>query len=458
MDNNKAIIVNNLSKIYKIYNKPSDRIKELLSFNAKKLHNDFKALDDVSFDLIKGDRLGIVGENGSGKSTLLKILSNVLTPSSGTVFVDGKVTSLLELGTGFNPELSGKENVYQNGMICGYAKEDMHERYDKIHEFSEIGDFIHQPLKTYSSGMMLRLAFGCSVFVDPDILIVDEALSVGDYYFQNKCFYKIKHLIDNGVTFIYVTHNPDSVKTLCNKGIMLDHGKIIREGPSDVVSNYYIKTLYEKQNKSTWYMNESVHAGEEEPISQQTDPQIGNSDEKEPIIPFKVSEVYEKRVSSLRTGTGAARIKNIELLNSKGEATDQVYHGDELTIRVYFETYEKMPKNCDLGVGIHDDKDLEIIQFTASDEGLVLEGLEAGEKVIVDFMFVNILKPGRYNLTSGLSILSKTNITKPYHFTELVLDNCVAGVVFEVSRIMKKAVYGKVSVPVKVKRLQKALM
>lgn len=446
---NKSIIVNNLSKIYKIYNKPSDRVKEFLSLNTKKLHNDFKALDDVSFTLEKGDRLGIVGENGSGKSTLLKILSNVLTPSSGNVLVNGKVTSLLELGTGFNPELSGKENVYQNGMIFGYSKEEMHERYEKIYEFAEIGDFIDQPLKTYSSGMMLRLAFGCSVFVDPDILIVDEALSVGDAYFQNKCFYKIKQLIDKGVTFIYVTHNPDSVKTLCNKGIMLEHGKMIQEGTSEFVSNYYIKTLYEKQNKSNWYARESSNASK----SYQKEAAI----DKEVSVLFNVSEVFEKRVSPLRTGTWAARIRNIELFNSKGESTDHVYHGDELTVRIHFETYEKMPKNFDLGVGIHDDKDLEIIQFTASDEGLVLEGLDAGEKVIVDFIFTNILRPGRYNITAGLCVLSKSEITKPYHTTELVFDNCVGGLVFEVSNVLKKAVYGKVSVPVKIKRLKEAL-
>ena len=201
-----VIKIENLSKVYKLYNSPVDRLKESLHPLRKQYHHDFYALNNVSFEIKKSESVGIIGKNGSGKSTLLKILTGVLTPTSGTVKVNGKVSALLELGAGFNPELSGIENVYFNGMLMGYTREDMAERLDEILSFADIGNFVHQPVKTYSSGMFVRLAFAVAINVDPDILIVDEALAVGDIKFQRKCFLKIEELRKSNKSILFVSH------------------------------------------------------------------------------------------------------------------------------------------------------------------------------------------------------------------------------------------------------------
>lgn len=190
--NNIAIKIENLSKIYKLYDKPIDRLKEALSISRKKRHKDYYALNDINLEIKKGEIVGIVGTNGSGKSTILKIITGVLTPTTGTINIDGKISALLELGAGFNPEYTGIENIYLNGTMLGYSKEEMETKIPKIIEFADIGDFIYQPVKTYSSGMFARLAFAVSINVDPDILIVDEALSVGDTRFQKKCYRKME--------------------------------------------------------------------------------------------------------------------------------------------------------------------------------------------------------------------------------------------------------------------------
>ena len=195
-----AVEFSNVSKSYPIYNSPSDRLKELLTFNLRKYHTDYWALNDVSFEVNKGETFCIVGENGSGKSTALQICAGILQPSSGTVNVAGRVSALLELGSGFNPEFSGRDNVYMNGAILGHSKQEMDRRFPEIEAFAEIGNFINQPVKTYSTGMVVRLAFSVAIHVDPEILLVDEALAVGDVYFRQRCMRKVHELRSRGVT------------------------------------------------------------------------------------------------------------------------------------------------------------------------------------------------------------------------------------------------------------------
>ena len=234
-----AVQIKNISKVYKLYARPSDRLKETFSLSRTRYHQDFFALDDVSFDIKKGSTVGIIGQNGAGKSTLLKILTGVLTPSSGRCHVNGKVSSLLELGAGFNPDLTGLENVYFNGAMFGFTKREIDDKLDEILAFADIGEFIHQRVRAYSSGMFVRLAFAVAVQVDPDILIVDEALSVGDTRFQQKCFRRMKAFQESGKTVIFVTHDLGTVTSFCDHVYWMKNGRIHTQGPpADVVKKY----------------------------------------------------------------------------------------------------------------------------------------------------------------------------------------------------------------------------
>lgn len=238
--NNDDIVINvkELTKTYNLYNKPIDRIKEIFSLSHKSYFQKYNALDHVSFNIRKGETLGIIGKNGAGKSTLLKLLTGVTSPTSGEVEIKGEVSALLELGTGFNPEYNGYENIYLNGSMRGFSRSDMVIKIDEIVNFADIGDYINQPIKTYSSGMLARLAFAVMVCFKPEILIIDEALSVGDVFFQQKCNTYMKEEM-KGVTKLLVTHDMNSIANMADRVIMLDRGKIVQEGkPLEVIENY----------------------------------------------------------------------------------------------------------------------------------------------------------------------------------------------------------------------------
>ena len=233
------ISVQNLSKIYRLYTKPIDRLKESIFPFMKGLHKDFYALNNVSFNVKKGETVGIIGVNGSGKSTILKIITGVLSPSGGTVTIKGRISALLELGAGFNPDYTGIENVYLNGTMMGYSREEMDRKLDDILKFADIGDFVYQPVKTYSSGMFVRLAFAIAINVEPEILIVDEALSVGDVFFQAKCYKKINEIKETGTTILLVTHDMGSIMKYCDKVVLLNKGEMVKEGgPKEMVDIY----------------------------------------------------------------------------------------------------------------------------------------------------------------------------------------------------------------------------
>ena len=234
-----TIEVRDLSKVYHLYNKPSDRIRETFSIRKKKYSKEHYALKNINLKINKGESIGIVGTNGSGKSTLLKLVTGVVTPTTGTIKTDGKIAALLELGAGFNPEYTGIENIYLNGTMMGYTEEEMKKRVPDIIEFADIGEFINQPVKSYSSGMFARLAFAVSINVEPDILIVDEALSVGDTRFQVKCIDKMRELQESGTTILFVTHAIEQIKRFCTRAIWIKNGELIEDGEASQVVDLY---------------------------------------------------------------------------------------------------------------------------------------------------------------------------------------------------------------------------
>jgi len=241
-----AVEFSHVSKSYSIYAAPRDRLKELALLNRRSFHTDFWALRDVSFDVRRGETFCVLGENGSGKSTLLQICAGILQPTSGTAVAQGRVAALLELGSGFNPEFSGRDNVYLNGSILGLSAKEMDRRFPEIAAFAEIGDFIDQPVKTYSSGMVVRLAFAVSIHLDPEILLVDEALAVGDVYFRQRCMRKIHELRSNGITILFVSHSTSDVKALGDRALWLDKGCVKALGRTDLVVAQYLAAMSAK--------------------------------------------------------------------------------------------------------------------------------------------------------------------------------------------------------------------
>ncbi len=248
---NEAIRLKNITKIYKLYHRNRDRLKDSLGLTKKKCYTEHYALRDVSFDVQKGETVGIIGVNGSGKSTILKIITGVLSPTGGEMQIDGRISALLELGAGFNMEYTGLENVYLNGTMMGFSKREIEERLTDILDFADIGEFIHQPVKTYSSGMFVRLAFAVAINIDPEILIVDEALSVGDVFFQAKCYHKFEEFKKLGKTILFVSHDLNSIAKYCDRVILLNKGVKLSEGPPKDMVNMYKKLLVHQLDENT---------------------------------------------------------------------------------------------------------------------------------------------------------------------------------------------------------------
>ena len=312
MENKKVIQVKNLTKMYKLYDKPSDRLKEALGLTRKKLYKEHYALRDVNFDIQEGECVGIIGTNGSGKSTILKIITGVLTPTQGEVKVDGRISALLELGAGFNMEYSGLENVYLNGTMIGFSKEEIDARLDDILEFADIGDFIHQPVKTYSSGMFVRLAFAVAINIDPEILVVDEALSVGDVFFQAKCYHKFEEFKKQGKTILFVSHDLSSVSKYCDRVILLNKGVKLDEGSPKQMVDLYKQLL--------------VGQG---PVKQQE-----ADKEKKAAVQSEGTGNFQANPNMLEYGNRMAEIIHFEVLDDRGMLSNTIEKGTEFKIRM----------------------------------------------------------------------------------------------------------------------------
>jgi lipopolysaccharide transport system ATP-binding protein len=383
-----------VSKIFKTYSHPRQRMIEILSGGRIKYAREVKALVDINLSLYPGDRLGILGENGSGKSTLLKILSGVLQPTSGRVIVNGRISALLELGAGFHNELTGIENIKQFCFLHGLSEKETEQATPSIIEFSELGDSIHYPVKTYSSGMSVRLGFACSVYVKPDILIIDEALSVGDAYFQNKCMNKIQELLNSKVTFLYVTHAVDSVRSLCNQGIWLDHGKIRMKGGSAEVTMAYQSEVFRKM----------VHL--EKGVGELTEDELKDLSETEEEAEF------ERRVRPFRMGSGEARIVNVQCNKKIFELEE------EIEINIKIKKLNLISKDNYLSIGINNSQNIQILFFYYELEKKI------ENDSIISLLFNNKLSNGKYNVHVGISQINlKTNSNDSFQISK-ILDYC----------------------------------
>ena len=404
----------NLSKVYKIYEKNLDRIKEVFNPFKKQYGKDFYALRDVSFEIRRGENLGLVGKNGAGKSTLLKIITGVLTPSSGTLQVKGKIASLLELGAGFNPEMSGVENIYMTGLLMGYSREQMDNKIDDIISFADIGDFIHQPVKAYSSGMFARLAFAVNAFVEPDILIVDEALSVGDAFFQSKCMDKMRSMIDGGVTIIFVSHDLLAVKNLCNRAFLVEAGQIKMDAPANEVIDAYTNSIFNSRHELT----HSVDTAQKN-ITQEMRLVSKKSKGDKINLPLTAEniklnqEIFEKNAAYQRLRNGRASFENIQLLNLDGEPIFEVEFGQEVILRMVIRFNEDTDA---LLAGYHirnlSGVDLVYTDTRFSDVKAIFDA-KAGDIYVVDWKFKIEMKQETYNFACSISVPVEDSLDAP---------------------------------------------
>ena len=398
--NENAIEVRGVSKFYNLYERPQDRVKELFSLTKKKYHTLYKALDQVSFTVKKGETLGIIGRNGAGKSTLLKLITGVITPSEGTIETHGEISALLELGTGFNPEYTGYENIFLNGSMRGFSDEEMQEKVKEIVDFADIGEYMGQPVKTYSSGMFARLAFAVMISFKPEILIVDEALSVGDIFFQQKCNTFMKEEM-KGVTKLLVTHDMNSIANMADRVILIDRGKIIREGKPLKVIEDYLKLLH-----TSVFQSEAAAAKDEDARLETAE--RSEAAEQKAVAAEAAEREKEKAeigwVDSPKESIGGAQDILIDrcrmLIN--GEAVDVVKPGDAVRIELLLHS-KKDADNIIIGYTFKDKYGNSIFAQSTLGEGIMIEGVKQGEvrKASLSFHWPEV-KEGDYFLTLGL--------------------------------------------------------
>lgn len=408
------ITVSDITKIYRLYDKPIDRLKETLSPGKKSRHKDFYALSGVSFDVKKGESVGIIGTNGSGKSTILKIITGVLTPSLGEIKVNGKISALLELGAGFNNDYTGIENIYMNGTMMGFSKKEMDAKLPEILEFADIGDFVYQPVKSYSSGMFVRLAFALAINVEPEILIVDEALSVGDVFFQAKCYHRMDELREKGTTILMVTHDMGSVMKYCDRVILLNRGKKVAEGaPGDMVDLYkkilagQYDLLQEALEETIGKQIDEAHGKSELIKKSGSDEASGAAEENNKATSGagKVSD-SAKGAELMRShmtvnpnvneyGNGKAQIYDFGILDEKGKLTNLVLKGETFSIR------EKIRFNDAIEAPIftytiRDKKGNDLTGTNTMFEGADVRSVKKGDSYEVEFKQKMNLQGGEY--------------------------------------------------------------
>lgn len=353
---NTVIDVNNVSKIYKLYDQPTDRLKEALSVSRHKYHREHYALNKISFKVEKGDNIGIVGTNGAGKSTLLKIITGIISPSDGSCHVNGKISALLELGAGFNPEYTGIENIYLNGTMMGYKKEEVDAKIPSILDFADIGDFINQPVKTYSSGMFARLAFAVAINVEPDILIVDETLSVGDTRFQIKCMNRMREMIEGGTTVLFVSHDTNIIKRFCTKAIWLNKGTIQDYGEVNKVCDRYLDFL---------------KLGE---IIDSVENHIDTSNNENELPPFT-------------PGENIADIVDFKVLNRKSQVIRDVMLDEYVRVEVTYDVYDTSIRNPVLGIAIRSIDDDYVCGLNTLLDGVIIPWQYGRNKFMLEYPY-----------------------------------------------------------------------
>jgi len=408
-----VIEVVDLTKRYEIYAQPQDRLKQMFLPRMQRLagresslyYKDFWALRDVSFSVKRGEAVGIIGRNGSGKSTLLQMICGILTPTSGQVRSPVRIAALLELGAGFNPEFTGKENIFLSGLVYGIPEQVLKSRYQDIVDFAEIGDHIDQPVKTYSSGMYVRLAFAVASFSDPEILVVDEALSVGDVYFQRKCFRRIDELRQAGCTLLFVTHSADTLLQLCDRGIVLDSGRLVFDGPTKpAVAEYLRRVFGTRVNTITEKMSLMSDVQDMAEVIEQDDFQHMKASGRQELFASRAG--YNR--GEVRVGNGHATVLDFLFKGQRGDSP--VIHSRE-----HFCLMVKYIFNCSaerviFGLQIRTREGLAVYSANTFTVKNTLYGYSTGDLVVSEFELRNSLLPGQYFVTVGVSQFDENGV------------------------------------------------
>ncbi len=420
---NTAIEVSHLSKTYKLYERNSDRLREALHLTRRPRHTEHHALDDVSLSIRTGETVGIIGTNGSGKSTILKIITGVLQPTGGSVRVNGRISALLELGAGFNPEYTGIENVYLNGAMIGFTEKEIDERLDSILSFADIGDFAYQPVRTYSSGMFVRLAFAVAINIEPEILIVDEALSVGDVFFQSKCYHKFEEFKEMGKTILFVSHDLSSIAKYCDRVVVLDRGHKVSEGAPKEMIDIYKQILvgqydYEDpENNSnnqaaaetgdTTAKDQSSHASQEDQadLSAADDKKAADKNSTRPAkagSSVKTSSGNDIDENALEYGSGKARITAVRICDDQNREASAILKGSKCTVTMNVEILEDLPSPI-FAMSVKDVRGTEITGTNTMFEKAFLDSCKKGDKKEITFTQAIDLQGGEYLLSFGVT-------------------------------------------------------
>ena len=379
-----AIAVDHISKVYKLYDKPMDRMVEALGLTKKKKYREHFALSDVSFQVKKGECVGIIGTNGSGKSTILKIITGVLNPTGGTLTVNGRIQALLELGAGFNMEYTGIENIYLNGTMNGFTEQEIESRMQDILDFADIGDYVKQPVKTYSSGMFVRLAFSVAINIDPEILIVDEALSVGDVFFQAKCYHKFEEFKKMGKTIIFVSHDLSSVSKYCDRVVLLNQGVKLGEGsPKEMIDDY-----------------KRVLVGQYELPESKSESSLLNDEQIQVAVQKKAAKQDTSKL--LEYGTKEAVIEQFYMTYDRGTESKSIIKGSEFTIHMKVRFMADLPAPI-FAFSIKTVKGTEITGTNTMFEKTFLESVKAGAVKDITFTQKMSLQGGEYLLSFGVT-------------------------------------------------------
>ena len=474
--NDTVISLRNVSMYYKLYNSPKDRLKEALSPTRKKYHKEFYATNDINLEIKKGEIVGIVGKNGSGKSTLLKLITGILTPSTGNIIVNGDISALLELGSGFNPQFTGIENIYFYGTVLGFSKKQMDEKLDEIIAFADIGEFISQPIKTYSSGMKSRLGFAVAIHIEPEILILDEVLSVGDVLFKRKSYAKMQEFFESGKTIIYVSHNTNEVNRLCTRAVLLLDGEIIMDGDPKTITKYYEKYLFSKKANQAKIKQEILnYTFRTEQETSKIDLSSAEIKSPQKENPFQVSiepevqvnnplqqlqskqplkEISEKKEDIKNKDQQAFLIPDFESQNQVEydntlldiyDICIKTMEGEKVNALLMHERYKYCYKlkfkdeffNIGFGMQIHTEKGI-VISGCGSRQCIpeqVIDHVKAGDILQLEWEFDCLMHQGLYYTNTGVNHFHEgkrefiNRITDAFVFKVLPLNSCCGGLV-----------------------------
>jgi lipopolysaccharide transport system ATP-binding protein len=422
-----AINLVDVSKRFEIYEKPRHRLLQTLFRGRRDYYKEFIALSGISFDVYRGETVGIIGRNGAGKSTLLQLICGTMTQTSGDINVNGRIGALLELGAGFNPEFTGRENIYLSGAIQGIDRAEIASRYDEIVEFSGVGEFIDQPVKTYSSGMYVRLAFSVNIMSKPEIMIVDEALAVGDIRFQSKCMTALKRIQENGATVLFVSHDINSVKGLCSRCLYLESGRLKRVGKAGDIAELYLKDIREEMNADIVLLDRSNLKSDEEghEVIQNEESAI-----------FKSGNDFDKTANAFRYGTGEAKISYVELLDEDNNIIESVNFNQKVKVRIYVEAYNDAI--ISVNYNVLDDKKINILgcNFVLADKPLL--EIKKGDKYIIEYSFRLPVQNGNYSIRARITSPAIDKVSAKY------IDSIEDAVVFTVNIWEKARVWSKV--------------